>query len=216
MKTNAVLLTIVANLSLVAFTQQNPPTVKGHKIGETLEEYLIVEKGSAESAARVLTDCAALITNPKQHRADPLPFEIQTHPCLEMAKILDGQPGDTSKSLVNATHPSETDEQEFHFEGKRLVRIQLYIHEVFTNVKHDLIEKYGPPDGEEEISYQNGFGAVFLHPRAAWIKRSDVVVLVSEATEAAAGIYPVLVTIADNSWAKSETEKKKNRPNSID
>lgn len=63
---------------------QDSPTIKGHKSGESFNDYLVIENGGAENAARVLTGCAALLNNPKQRRKQ----EYRAETCLQIADAL--------------------------------------------------------------------------------------------------------------------------------
>jgi hypothetical protein len=199
---------LLITVGLAASGQDSSPTVKGHRVGESFNEYLSIAKGSPENAARTLTDCAALLNDRKLRKKR----ESEVDGCLKITKIADGQTALIQDGLNG-----------FMFVSKKLVMVKLTIMEPFDKVKRDLVEKYGPPDKEEEVRYQNGFGAVFVHPRATWEKRPDVMVEVSEdakpvveGTPNFPTIYPITVNIMDQSWAKSLTEKEQKQPNSID
>lgn len=107
--------------------------------------------------------------------------------------------------------------------SRKLVLIRLTILEDFEKVKRDLTQKYGLPHREEQIHYQNGFGAVYLHPRATWDRRADVMIRaeeqarpVAEGVPGVPRIYPITVDVADRAWAQSLVDEEKNRPSSID
>lgn len=219
MKATAISLFLVAAFSLVSFGQQSSPLVKGHRIGETFSDYLIVEKGSAAEATHVLTDCVTLLNDRKARRK----HEFQADSCQQMEKIAEGE-----TVLLGGLFAS----QHSQFAAQKLVMMRLAIADDFAKVKRDLIEKYGSPDSEEQVPYQNGFGAVFLHPRASWVKRSDVVVVASEdafRTSTAmlgqaghdlekAGVSEMNATtveITDRTWAESLAEKERNRPSTL-
>jgi len=99
----------------------------------------------------------------------------------------------------------------------------------FSKVERDLMEKYGPPDSEEQVPYQNGFGAVFRHPRATWVRRSDVVIIASEDAFTTPrimlgnrpdlpieGVNMIRVEITDRAWAETLARKELDRPSSLD
>jgi hypothetical protein len=219
MRATAISLFLVAAFSWVLFGQQSSPLVKGHRIGETFSDYLIVEKGNADEAAHVLTDCVALLNNRKERRK----HESQTETCQQMEKIAEG---DTVLlgGLIALRHSQ--------FASQKLVMMRLTIPDDFARVERDLIEKYGPPDSEEQVRYQNGFGAVFSHPRVTWAKRSDVLVVASEDAIPTptlllgqaghdlekAGVSEMNATtveITDRTWVESLAEKERNRPSSL-
>jgi hypothetical protein len=219
MRATAISLFLAVACSWASFGQQRSTLVKGHRIGETFSDYLIVEKGSAEEAAHVLTDCVALLNNRKERRKQ----ESQTETCQQMEKIAEGETV-LLGGLIALRHSQ--------FASQKLVVMRLTIPDDFAKVERDLVDKYSPPDSEEQVRYQNGFGAVFLHPRATWVKRSDVVVVASEdATPTPilllgqvghdlekAGVSEMNATtveITDRTWAESLVEKERNRPNSL-
>jgi hypothetical protein len=202
-------------LPLIAVTllasAQDSPTIKGHKIGESVNDYLTIENGGAENAARVLADCAALLSNPKQQRKQ----EYRAETCRQTANALDGQ-----TVVFGGTFAF----MQCQFASRKLVGIQLHMAQDFPKVERDLIDKYGHPDIEDQVSYQNGFGAVFLHPRASWVKRPDVIVIANEDPEATWGIgsdgntretVKISVRITDRSYAESLAQKEQQRPNSL-
>jgi len=204
----------IAALLTAALTTsaQDAPTIKGHKIGESFNDYLIVENGSAENAARLMTDCAALLNNAKQRRKQEYRFETCSHYGEAIRGLTTTLPGNRGGK--------------FQFASTKLVQITFAVDQEFAAVESDLIEKFGRPDAEEEVRYQNGFGATFFHPSASWTKRRDVLVTVAEDATATPGILfgkeaspPVnliRVLIIDRSYAESQAaEKERERPNSL-
>jgi hypothetical protein len=203
--------------------QESSPLVKGHRIGETFNDYLTVAKGSTENAARALTDCGTLVSdrkNQKRYLSGPptfhldewFGFQTEFDGCLQLAKAVEGQ-----KALI------QDGLNGFMFVARKLVMIRLTILEDFGKVKGDLTQKYGPPDREEQVRYQNGFGAVYLHPRVTWERRADVTIRaeedahpVAEGVPGIRKIYPITVDIADWTWAQSLVTEEENRPSSIE
>ena len=106
-----------------------------------------------------------------------------------------------------------------HPPSRKLVLIHLHMAQDFSKVERDLIDKYGHPDIEEQVSYRNGFGAVFLHPAASWVKRPDVIVNASEDPEATWSVLgqtvKITVLIVDRSYSESLAQKDQHRPNSL-
>jgi len=193
--------------------------VKGHRIGESFSDYMIIEKGSAEEASRTLADCVALLNNRKERHKR----ESEAETCSQMAKIADCETV-LLGGLIALRHSQ--------FASQKLVMMRLTIPDDFAKVKRDLVEKYGPPDNEEQVRYQNGFGAIFLHPRATWVKRADVVVVASEDAipmstlllgqaghdlekAGVSEMNATTVEITDRTWAESSVEKERNRPSSL-
>jgi hypothetical protein len=208
MQTFAVALLLASSLLASA---QDSPTIKGHKIGESVNDYLTIEDGGTEKAAHALTECAALLNNPKERRKQAYRAEI----CKQTADALDGQ---------TVIFGGPTDFMRCQFASRKLVWIQLHMAQDFSKVEGDLIEKYGHPDLEEQVPFQNGFGAQFLHPRASWVKRPDVIVIASEDGETTWGFGPdgntrktlkITVLITDRPYAESLAQKEQQRPNSL-
>jgi|ERR1700685_177482 len=220
MKTFAIVTLITTALLSSA---QDSPTIKGHKIGESFTDYLTIESCGTENAARDLTGCAELLNNPKQRRKQ----EYRAEACQRIAEIARNQT--QTLSAIQATEVFGISPfSEVEFVAQKLVMVKLARNDAFPKVERDLAEKYGPPDSQEQVPYENGFGAVFLHPRASWVKRPDVMIIANEdpfTTPCSAlgdcrvlpieGVNVVRIVIMDRSYSESLAQKEQQRPNSL-
>jgi hypothetical protein len=221
MTTFAIVPLIIAAALLAS--AQDSPTIRGHKIGESFQDYVAIQSGGTQNAIRILNDCAALLDNPKQRRKQ----EYRAEACQRIAEIVRGQ-----TRTLSAAQAAEVFRispfSEVEFVAQKLVIVKLALSDEFIQVERDLAEKYGSPDSQEQVPYENGFGAVFLHPRAAWVKRSDVMIIASEdafttprmllgdrADLPITGVNLVRVEITDRSYAESLAQKERQRPNSL-
>jgi len=197
MKTSFALLTLLG-AALIASAQESP-TIKGHKIGESINEYLTTENGGADSAARALTDCATLLNNPKERKKQAYRAEN----CQQIAAAWNGD-------TVELT--GEAKGGKFEFASRKLVAIGLLLFRDFNEVEPDLIEKFGPPDTKVDAVYENVFGAVYVHPRAAWTRRPDITIFAIESPSEPSG---VIVLVTDRAYSDSLKKKEGKRPNSL-
>lgn len=206
---------LLLTIALLGYAQ-DIPSIKGHKIGEEITDFLVVETGSTEKAANTLTDCATLLDNTKPVRK----LEYRAETCKQIADVLEGRP---------AVLIGETKGGKYQFQTRKLMAIELRLALDFSVVERDLIEKFGKPDSEEQIAYENGFGAVFYHPRATWSKRADVIVMASEEAEATPAwiaqimgarateqpVNLIRVEIKDRAFVNSLIEQEREQPNHL-
>lgn len=207
----SLLLFVAIGVTLFASAQESP-TIKGHKIGESITDYLAIESGGTEKAAHALADCAALLNNPKQRKKQ----EYRAETCRQIAAAWNGD-----AELLTG----EAKGGKFQFASRKLVAITLAFGMDFGAVERDLIEKFGRPDSEEQVPFENGFGAVFFHPRAIWTRRPDVVVSAAEDAfttpalfvtgKVGPAINVIRVEIADRAYVDSLAQKEQQRANSL-
>jgi len=203
---------LVLLASALIASGQDSPIIKGHRIGESINDYLTTENGGAENAARAVTDCAVLLSNPKQRRKQ----QYRAETCQQIADAWKGQ-------TVLLT--GERKGGKFRFAWRSLVAIELALGMDFSAVEADLVEKFGRPDTEEQVPFENGYGAVFYHPRAAWTNRRDVIVSASEdpfttpstfvVGHAGPDISLIRVEIMDRAYAESVAERERQHPNPL-
>jgi hypothetical protein len=217
---------ITLALSLVllcgaVLAQKPAPTIKGHRVGEDILDYLIVAHGSRDAAQRSLQDCGAFLADPKNQKRyarspdfskdNELSFRAKVEGCIKVSDALAGK----TALLVDGL-------ESYFFVDKKLVIINLQRVDSFEKVVHDLSEKFGQPDVVEDVKYQNGFGAVFTHPRASWNNRVDVMIVADESAEAldipgsARKFYPISVMVEDRAYGLEQLSKERSKPNSLD
>jgi hypothetical protein len=221
MKTTLAFLTLA--LTCIAAAQgQATPTIKGHHIGEGVAEYLVVANGGKDAARDALDKCEHLVGDAKNQKryakappwstADAL-FHGEVETCVQISEAIQGK-------RTELNQPSG----QFVFADKKLVQLRLVMMASFDDAMLDLAAKFGPPDLREDVRFQNGFGATFVHPRASWSMRPDVRVVASELTDTVdlptfttfKG-YPVSVVIDDRAYVDAAAEKQaRERKNSLD
>jgi hypothetical protein len=208
-----------------------PVEIKGHHIGETIEEFSIARGNPSLQA------CAALLKDPSEPKryakvknansivpAAELEFEFEVEDCLKYADALTGKQVDLSPNFNDHAQVNMT------FVGDQLVQIHLFFLETpapnlpagvvgpllsFTDVVHDLTLKFGPPDSMSEKQMQNGYGVVFTFPVASWTERSDVRIQATQDRDNSLG-YTTTVEIQGRSYGDKLLQSQKERTNSLE
>lgn len=189
--------------------------IKGHHIGESVLDYL-----NASALRSKPRECADVLTNPKTQKryakrsnafdAHDEEFRAKVEDCVRLADALSGK----AVKLLNGL-------DEFSFVTGCLVELRVKSVIGFDDVMRDLAQKYGPPDSRADRQFQNGFGAVFVHPVALWTSRHDVEIVAAELPDAVEipgtfRFYPVSIIIQDRTYADAREKKQQERPNSLD
>ncbi|HEV2401937.1 MAG TPA: hypothetical protein VGS27_33710 [Candidatus Sulfotelmatobacter sp.] len=201
------------------FCQTTIPEVKGHRINETIDQFLLSDQGSIDGVTWFAHSfCPEYLANPKNQRKyartttssedEDLRFRARFEKCQAVNTIEAGNRGAIRDGL-----------QTYLFVDRKLVMIQLIIPDDFSKVTQDLASKFGArPDATEIVRYQNGFGAVYEHPRATWNTLKDVIIVASEESSPVTGtaIFPISVVIEDKGYADAIVKQQKNRPSTLD
>ena len=217
----SVMLLAIATISTAQSPSQGP-TVKGHRIGETLLEYLTVTKGSTEAAQFAIDDCVSLLANPKTQKRYSKTANSIDDSDLRFRREVDQCSAATAIS-TGKTDIMRDELQMYTFESAKLVAMQLTILDSFAKVTQDLAAKFGPPDAVEDVRFQNAFGASFVHPRAIWKPDARPAgIVASESpdpiidTPGIPKIYAITVVIEAREYAEKLLAKERNRPSSLD
>jgi hypothetical protein len=179
-----------------------PIEIRGHRVGETILQFLTVEKAQDK-----LTHCrdqlldstlVARVTALKQCMSQPLrkgcmnflaDAELQTasaemEECLRVASVINGGSEKLGAKVLNMSLPGSAS-----FDHGKLVEMDLDFWNLPGNgrsfaggydaVLLDFIAKLGTPTKVWSDEFQNGFGARFSYRRAAW-ETDAVTVLLTE------------------------------------
>lgn len=207
----------VVLLGVAVRAQQVGPTIKGHRIGETPEDYALIEERTPEAAKSFAEGCHSLVSDPKvakRYRKEfPADLDLLQKRLARCSAFVDAEAGRLS-AIEDAVLT-------LLFAQRRVVMIKVTLAEDFPKVEKDLIEKLSaPPDLVQDLRFQNGFGAIFVHPQAIWRNTKGIIAVESEESKAidipgSASFYPVTVVIEDQGYAKSAVAQENNRPNSL-
>jgi hypothetical protein len=205
-----------------------PVEIKGHHIGETVQEFTI-----ANGTPEQLQQCGDFLgdSSTQKHYAkiksstseSDLKFKWRVDECIKLADALSGEPTDFSPKFADHT------QARMKFVGNKLVAIYLSFPETqpavvpagnfgpllsFDEVLRDLTAKFGPPDTLGQRQMQNGFGAVFTFPVASWTTRPDVRVYATE-DQSEAVTHLTSVEIQDRAYGDTILQEQKDRPNAL-
>jgi len=89
-------------------------------MGESINDYLAIESGGAENAARALTDCAALLNDPKQRREQ----KYKAAACQQVAQTIRDQAGKLSAAEMSEV-VGKSSFSEVQFAAQKLVMLNL-------------------------------------------------------------------------------------------
>jgi len=215
-------------------TAAPPVEIKGHHIGETIQEFMI-----AKGTPQRIQECAELLNDPataKRYEREPkvsaakisaygdwLDFKSKVDDCKELGAGLRGEILSLYPNFADHTQASMT------FVGNKLVQIRLRFPETqpavvpagqfgpllsFDDILRDLTAKFGPPNSLSQRQMQNGFGAVFTFPVASWTTRPDVrVSLTQDPSETTTRL--TTVEIQDRTYGDKILQTQKDRPNAL-
>lgn len=203
---------VTAFISVVALAQS--PTFKGHRIGETAQDFFgrVVIAGNKPASDY----CPGYLADQKVMRAyekSRQPFRIGSFDDFKLSENVDAcrqviaaLRGDdvTVDARVTAIGTGSN----AAFRGVRLVEIRFPATAQYDEVVADVTKKLGYESGQDEITYQNIFGATFTGKVAVW-DRGDLGALVSEHTIfQRIGDLGLFVTVYDRRWLESEKKSR--------
>jgi hypothetical protein len=155
-------------LSTVCAAGQVPP-IKGHVLGETMQQFLTVSSVMRRLVAHCRTNPNELLTDPHAsvENGDVPPS------CQDLLNAVDGKGTiaftEDFADVYMAPHFFEFC-GEVEFSDGRLDMLNICLTDPWSDVYSSLIKKFGNPTSTDTIEMQNGYGAIFYYPEATWEK----------------------------------------------
>jgi hypothetical protein len=183
----------------VGAISQSAPTFKGHRIGESIQQFLAIE-GMAEQASA----CASFLGAPdlqKRLQHDPTGNKkVMYTECMEL--------GDALRSgVLSAKNQLLTGK----FQDSKLIAIQITFGDNFEFLLKDFSIKLGGPQRTWSDEFQNAFSARFNVRRAFW-ETDAYTVLLSEPEKFGGGAVSALI---QDKAAATAAERKEHK-NALD
>lgn len=146
------------------------PTIKGHTLGETLQEFVESGVGTSQQVSVCL------------HSKQPK-YMINT-PCLGYRDVLN-----TGHGGFRCKRSSTGDVSDLCFgfdglvifEAGKLVELELDLEDTaWSDATADVVTKYGKQDETHTTTMQNGYGATFNYQKAIWAKEAYAIIVAEE------------------------------------
>jgi hypothetical protein len=143
------------------------PTLKGHTIGETIQQFLLV---SDDLSAR-LALCRNLKDEKSARRQD-----VDWNACQQLIGAVDNKSsvivasdcaGINTKTFASLPACLEFSGQ-VNFEDGKLAMMVVTLVDPWDNVYQDLVAKFGVPAGTGQETFKNAYGAEFHGSNAVW------------------------------------------------
>jgi hypothetical protein len=194
-----------------------PVEIKGHHIGETVEDFMI-----AQGRAERLRECS--LHPRKRSKGGPDFYLDQLDRLDECVQLGDGLAG---KTVVLEARLSDHTQAQMTFADNKLVGIFLSFSETqpaglptgifgpllsFDDVLRDLTAKFGPPDTRGERQMQNGFGGIFTFPVVRWTSRPDVGIQLTQDRDETV-THRTSVSVVDRNYLDRLDQSRQARPN---
>jgi hypothetical protein len=157
---------IALGIMLVSFAARaqdapKPIEVKGHSLGETVDQFFAIAGSS-----HLVADCQSIHHN--RNKAKKLGVEMKL--CDEVLKAESGARVEaTDPKFESPTTPAEPlPPSHAVLDGKKLVSVTLVFTERLSALLPDLTAKYGSPESTGARQLTSGYGATFDTENAAW------------------------------------------------
>lgn len=173
MSTQTLLLALAAVLTIGATDSaaQQPFTIKGHALGESINAYI----HQLPDGQQKLQTCRENITN----------YDLPNYSwCYHIIAAVDKGSRvnvvftEKEKVVADVSYLSGPDYGILIFDGGKLVEIKLHKKDAdYLEMMIDVKNRLGEPSKVGDSVYQSGYGATFHYPSAMWVKPNVVATL---------------------------------------
>jgi hypothetical protein len=196
----AVFIFLLATAAAVCHAQITPPTIKGHTLGESLQEF--IEHSNTDTKAQI-SQCS---TRPAYLSCDrDYPSVVKTGSgSLRCYPFLDRADTNVCHDFIGTAT----------FDGGKLVAIELIIAE-WADALTDISAKFGNPTETGTASMQNQFGAKFDVQTATWVTSGVLAYATEEVNPNYSHPRYVRATFTDRKYFEAQ-QAKKHQSNALD
>jgi hypothetical protein len=181
----AVFTLLVLAMTIVCTAQTTIPTIKGHKLGETLQQFIAESNNVTREEMQKCQAGSPTLKEDKEFakRCEEFLQTLNTSPVngtFQCAGSPEGKgyTAEFTRSFIDGANTACFELLgKVTFENDRLVKFDLnFSNHPWEEVLPDIITKFGKPTATHVDAWQNGYGAKFDLRTATWITHEYVVV----------------------------------------
>jgi hypothetical protein len=214
MKVLAILLLSTA----LACYAQTAPTIKGHALGESLNQFIAQSNNITQTQLQKcrITPSVKNEDDGVTNRCDDFLHTANASPVSGTFRCAGAVSADSgydaefiSKFVDGAGVPCFEFLGEVTFDNDKLVKIVVeFWHQGWSEVLPDLISKFGKPREEHVNTMQNGFGAKFDFQQAGWATSNYVLAAFEKTFSSDTLERKVVVEMTDTKYFRAQQSKK--------